>query len=733
MLSTKDKLRKLVTEYVRAIRSENVDLSAIRQVHPNFEATTDASALTRQALQLAQDAFDPPHRYYFVKPPQDIPTHVFHLTVIDVESLTTVVAKGVDETNEYLKAVLGKGKPQSYYETMLFSCLQTIPVDFTVFESINDLCSVMVRVSRMNGCMFAETMLQLVGNNSSLAKSPFSGSISIGGQLVPAKVLESRALVFLLCALPAFDFNQQHRICTFCAVETTDRRGEMTQMLSAINPDSMRVLVTSLQENLSLQLFGGGGRTVKDENLSVVAEVIGLFNEVNYRPPNYRGIVPHTVFYNSTTSDFGMEEMKLDFGRRIQNKQAAEEGTGEQVFCFSDYPFLVDANFKSIILQFESIVDQQQAMRNAMFSMLTQRAGGEDRFFLVLRIQRNNLIESALRELNRKRDELRKPLRVKFQGEEGIDEGGVRKEFFQLICKELFDPNYGMFSANEKQRFLWIQPFISCNTCKVEFHLIGQTLGLAVFNNVILDVAFPKVIFRKLLGQPVDFDDLREIDPEYAAGLQDLLNFEESADATVEDIFCRTFVAEHEVFGETREVEIVPGGKNIPLTAANRNQFVTAMVQYVLVDAIKPNFDEFKAGFLSVCDSQLIRSLHPDELELLICGNPVLNFKELEESTRYDGFDKDDETIRLFWEVVAEFTPEQQKLFLRFCTGSDRVPIRGLKDLGFIIGKNGDEGELLPTAHTCFNHLLLPKYKSKELLRKQLLLAIENCTGFGLK
>ena len=32
-----------------------------------------------------------------------------------------------------------------------------------------------------------------------------------------------------------------------------------------------------------------------------------------------------------------------------------------------------------------------------------------------------------------------------FDGEEGVDAGGVRKEYFQVMMRELLDPNYGMF------------------------------------------------------------------------------------------------------------------------------------------------------------------------------------------------------------------------------------------------------------------------------------------------
>ncbi len=75
---------------------------------------------------------------------------------------------------------------------------------------------------------------------------------------------------------------------------------------------------------------------------------------------------------------------------------------------------------------------------------------------------------------------------------------------------------------------------------------------------------------------------------------------------------------------------------------------------------------------------------------------------------------------------------DQKKKFLFFTTGSDRAPVGGLGNMRFCILKNGEDGEQLPTAHTCFNHLILPPYKSRERLKEKLLIAINNSEGFGL-
>jgi ubiquitin-protein ligase E3 A len=85
-------------------------------------------------------------------------------------------------------------------------------------------------------------------------------------------------------------------------------------------------------------------------------------------------------------------------------------------------------------------------------------------------------------------------------------------------------------------------------------------------------------------------------------------------------------------------------------------------------------------------------------------------------------------------QTVHALDDAQQKRLLFFITGSDRVPIKGLAHLSppFVISRNGAEDSRLPTAHTCFNHLLLPAYSNKGTLQQRLMLALENAEGFGL-
>jgi ubiquitin-protein ligase E3 A len=234
-----------------------------------------------------------------------------------------------------------------------------------------------------------------------------------------------------------------------------------------------------------------------------------------------------------------------------------------------------------------------------------------------------------------------------------------------------------------------------------------------------------------MLGYQLTFDDFKQTFPELGKGLQQLLDFE----GDVEDVYCRTFQAETEAYGKIFTHDLKENGGDIPVTNQNRREFVDLYVNWKLNQSIQTQFDSFFNGFKMVLsDQQNLNLFRPEELELLICGNPVFDFEELENYTKYsNGFSKKHSVIINFWECVHEFTQEEKKKFLQFCTGSDRIPIKGLKELNFVIVKNGDDSDRLPTAHTCFNHLLLPTYSTKEKLRERLLTAISNCSGFGLQ
>ena len=120
-------------------------------------------------------------------------------------------------------------------------------------------------------------------------------------------------------------------------------------------------------------------------------------------------------------------------------------------------------------------------------------------------------------------------------------------------------------------------------------------------------------------------------------------------------------------------------------------------------------FAAFESGFRMLCDGSSFSMFRSEEVELLICGAETLDFEELQQAARYeDGYDADSPIISWFWECAHSMANDDKKKLLAFITGSDRVPIKGLRNLPIVISRMGPDSDRLPSAHTCFNHLLVP-------------------------
>ncbi|EWM28462.1 hect e3 ubiquitin [Nannochloropsis gaditana] len=170
------------------------------------------------------------------------------------------------------------------------------------------------------------------------------------------------------------------------------------------------------------------------------------------------------------------------------------------------------------------------------------------------------------------------------------------------------------------------------------------------------------------------------------------------------------------------------------VTAENAREYVELYLLWVLEDSIKPHFEAFRKGFLKVCGGDALNLFHPQELEVLLCGAPHLDFHALEAAAQYEEpLNATSQLIKNFWKILHSFDETEKKLFLKFISGSDRAPIRGLGSMTFVISKHGDDSDRLPSAHTCFNHLLLPLYSSKEKLEAKLKAAMLNSEGFGVR
>ncbi|KAJ3127744.1 putative E3 ubiquitin-protein ligase HTD2 [Nowakowskiella sp. JEL0407] len=265
--------------------------------------------------------------------------------------------------------------------------------------------------------------------------------------------------------------------------------------------------------------------------------------------------------------------------------------------------------------------------------------------YLQMEVRREHVIRDALFQLEGKtKHDLKKQLRITFVGEEGIDEGGIQKEFFQIILKNIFDPTHGMFKVNPDSRLCWfVKGGEKDELVYEEYTLIGRLIAIAVYNGIVLDLNFPLALYKKLLHYPVELCDLKEYDELLGDGLEKLLNFE----GNVEEVFQRTFQIEYEnQFGERQTFDLRPNGDTIPVTNENREVFVDLFVEFYLNKSIEAQFSAFREGFDSVLGGSAVQLFRPEELEELICGSPDLDFDALEKVTQYDGFEPDSTQIK---------------------------------------------------------------------------------------
>lgn len=200
------------------------------------------------------------------------------------------------------------------------------------------------------------------------------------------------------------------------------------------------------------------------------------------------------------------------------------------------------------------------------------------------------------------------------------------------------------------------------------------------------------------------------------------------------DVLDLNFTIENEQFGEKIVHEIKPNGANIQVTEQNAKEYVKLFVQHTFYTGCKQQVDAFKRGFYKSASLESISSFFkPEELEQVVIGSKLLDFDNMFKSCKYrGGFSKEHPFVKQFFEVLNEFDEGQQRLFLQFATGSDRSPVGGLGKLVFYLERKEGDSDLLPEAHTCFNHLVIPEYSSKDKLREKLLLAMENSEGFGI-
>uniref|UniRef100_A0A1A9ZLS0 HECT-type E3 ubiquitin transferase n=1 Tax=Glossina pallidipes TaxID=7398 RepID=A0A1A9ZLS0_GLOPL len=308
-------------------------------------------------------------------------------------------------------------------------------------------------------------------------------------------------------------------------------------------------------------------------------------------------------------------------------------------------------------------------------------------------VRRASVFEDSFRALYRLTpEEWKNRFYIVFEDEEGQDAGGLLREWYIIISREIFNPMYALFCVSPGDRVTYmINPSSHANPNHLSyFKFVGRLIAKAIHDNKLLECYFTRAFYKHILGKQVKHTDMESQDYEFYKGLDYLMK----NDITTLG-YELTFSTEVQEFGVTQVRDLIPNGRNIPVTEENKFDYVQLVCQLKMSGSIRQQFKNNVDG--------------------------VTNY------------------IQWFWRALRSFDQADRAKFLQFVTGTSKVPLQGFGSLEgmngiqkFQIHRDDRSTDRLPCAHTCFNQLDLPMYKSYEKLRSSLLKAIHECSeGFG--
>ncbi|XP_053814711.1 E3 ubiquitin-protein ligase Itchy homolog isoform X4 [Vidua chalybeata] len=350
-------------------------------------------------------------------------------------------------------------------------------------------------------------------------------------------------------------------------------------------------------------------------------------------------------------------------------------------------------------------------------------------------VSRKTLFEDSFQQImSFSPQDLRRRLWVIFPGEEGLDYGGVAREWFFLLSHEVLNPMYCLFEYAGKDNYcLQINPASYINPDHLKyFRFIGRFIAMALFHGKFIDTGFSLPFYKRILNKAVGLKDLESVDPEFYNSL--IWVKENDIEECGLEMF---FSVDKEILGEIKSHDLKPNGSNILVTEENKEDYIRLVAEWRLSRGVEEQTQAFFEGFNEILPQQYLQYFDAKELEVLLCGMQEIDLNDWQRHTIYRHYTRTSRQIVWFWQFVKEIDNEKRMRLLQFVTGTCRLPVGGFADLmgsngpqKFCIEKVGKEN-WLPRSHTCFNRLDLPPYKNYEQLKEKLLFAIEETEGFG--
>jgi len=325
--------------------------------------------------------------------------------------------------------------------------------------------------------------------------------------------------------------------------------------------------------------------------------------------------------------------------------------------------------------------------------------------------------------------------KVKLVGEGADDAGGVFDDTIAQMMEELqtqtiklliLTPNGRNETGYNQDRFLLNSKMKSFKQLQ-QFQFLGVLFGVAIRTKKPLALPLSPLIWKMIIGEPLNLSDLEENDIYYAQNLTSIQNIHQTG--VTEDNFEEAipFLNMTGTDWTDNTVPLIPNGHFIPVTYSNRLRFCKLALQQRFHE-MDEQILAVRKGLASLVPLPLLTFQTAENLERLICGQPNISIPVLKTIVRYREMDENSQVVQWLWDILNCFQNSEKVLFLRFVCGRSRLP-SNLSDFSqhFQIIKVEDKIDGLPTAQTCFFQLRLTDYSSRAVFEEKLKYAINNC------
>jgi E3 ubiquitin-protein ligase HUWE1 len=161
-------------------------------------------------------------------------------------------------------------------------------------------------------------------------------------------------------------------------------------------------------------------------------------------------------------------------------------------------PSVLDASLASLIRcpQLRSSLAFENKRKYFYAQLKALRGDRNRRVGVHLQLRRERLFEDSFNQLRpRSADELRGRLQINFRGEDGIDAGGLTREWYIVISREIFNPNYALFSTVDGSTFQPCSQSMINNNHLDYFKFVGRIIGKAVCDQQLMDAHFTRWVW----------------------------------------------------------------------------------------------------------------------------------------------------------------------------------------------------------------------------------------------